>query len=83
MPDVLATIDNVAALNGGPLKINGRDYIAIRREDWEALLACRGTPEQVLARMGVLNEGPADSGPRLSRADADRQLSSLSAFCGI
>jgi hypothetical protein len=73
MPDILSLLDNIAALNGGPVVRNGHDYIAIRREDWEALVALRGDGAAPLAprEAGRLDAEAEGDGPwaRVRRAD--------------
>ena len=48
---MLDVIDSIATTNAGEVSVNNFPYIRIRREDWDALMKARGTPEEVLARM--------------------------------
>lgn len=56
---LLAVLDSIATTNAGSVTQHGHEYILVARADWTALMEARGTPEQVLARMGSVNEGPA------------------------
>jgi hypothetical protein len=47
---LLPVVDNISVLNGGPQVINGFDFVAIRREDFDALVALRGSDAEILAR---------------------------------
>ena len=57
---LLELLDRIAVLNAGSVRRNGRDYILVQREDWEALMRSRGTDAEVLARLDARGAAKPD-----------------------
>lgn len=50
MTDLLKLLDAIATGNGGSIERNGQKFVLVTHDDWQKLMAARGTNADILAR---------------------------------